>query len=141
MGISNLRNGGRLRRSLIASLLVATTLSVAPVGGVSAQDDGDTSDGPAGSTVQLVDNEFGRYLEVQPNVNVYSSNQSNTATEWVIRDGGDDSYIFESVSTGLYLDADGDNVVVSGEVSDDVRWNLEPLDDGSIRLTLSLIHI
>ena len=135
MGISNLRNGGRLRRSLIASLLVATTLSVAPVGGVSAQDDGDTSDGPAGSTVQLVDNEFGRYLEVQPNVNVYSSNQSNTATEWVIRDGGDDSYIFESVSTGLYLDADGDNVVVSGEVSDDVRWNLEPLDDGSIRLT------
>ena len=95
----------RLRRSAAVLLLFATTLVVAP-SGVSAQDD--LRDAPG--RVELVNLEFGRYLEVQPNINVYTSNQSNTATEFILHpvDGLDDTYLIQSVSTGLYVHGHGE---------------------------------
>ena len=106
---------------------VATLDIAAPAGG--------DADGP--EHVQFVNNEFGpRYLEVQPNVNVYSSNQSNTATEYYLHpvDGQEDTYLIQSVSTGLYLHgngADGDfNVNVVGPVDDTAYWTIADNGDG-----------
>lgn len=84
-------------------------------------------DGPL--VVEFANLAFGpRYLEVQPNVNVYSSNQSNTATEFILHPVGDDTYLIQSVSTGLYLhgnDADGHfNVDVVGPVDDTAYWRI-----------------
>ena len=87
--------------------------------------------------VQFVNNEFGpRYLEVQPNVNVYSSNQSNTATEYYLNpvDGLEDTYLIQSVSTGLYLHGNGEdegfNVNVVGPVDDTAYWTISEAGDG-----------
>ena len=87
--------------------------------------------------VEFVNNEFGpRYLEVQPNVNVYSSNQSNTATEFYVLpvEGAEDTYLIKSVSTGLYLHANGDdggfNVNVVGPVDNTAYWKLIETDNG-----------
>ena len=84
-----------------------------------------------------MNNEFGRrYLEVQPDVNVVSSNQSNTATGFNIIPvlDADDQYFIRSVSTGLFLTANGDdesfNVDVSGTFASEARWYIIPGDDG-----------
>ena len=83
-----------------------------------------------------MNNEFGpRYLEVQPNVNVYSSNQSNTATEFILHpvDGQEDVYLIQSVSTGLYLHANGEdgnfNVNVVGPVDATAYWRIIEFGD------------
>ena len=63
-------------------------------------------------------------------MNVYSSNQSNTATEYYLIpvEGLADTYLVKSVSTGLYLHAngaDGDfNVNVVGPVDDTAYWQI-----------------
>ena len=85
--------------------------------------------------VEFVNNEFGpRYLEVQPNVNVYSSNQSNTATEFILHPQGGGVYLIQSVSTGLYLHGHGEgggyNVDVVGPVDDTAYWMLVEADGG-----------
>ena len=85
--------------------------------------------------VEFVNTAFGpRYLEVQPNVNVYSSNQSNTATEFILHPQGDGVFLIQSVSTGLYLhghDAGGAyNVDVVGPVDDTAYWQLVEVDGG-----------
>ena len=82
-----------------------------------------------------MNNEFGpRYLEVQPNVNVYSSNQSNTATEFILHPQGSGVYLIQSVSTGLYLHGHGEgggfNVDVVGPVDDTAYWMLVEADGG-----------
>ena len=91
------------------------------------------ADGP--NRVEFVNNTFGaRYLEVQPNVNVYSSNQSNTATEFILHPQGDGVYLIQSVSTGLYLHGHGEggsfNVDVVGPVDDTAYWSLQVADGG-----------
>ncbi len=85
-------------------------------------------------TVQFVSAEFNRYLEVQPNVNVYTSNQSNTATEFILRPAGEDGvFLIQSVSTGLYLHGEGEgaafNANVVGPVDDTAYWQI--FDTGS----------
>lgn len=84
-------------------------------------------------TVQFASADLGRYLEVQPNVNVYTSNQSNTATEFILRDAGDDNFLIQSVSTGLYLHGEGEganfNANVVGPVDDTAYWRI--FDTGS----------
>ncbi len=101
-------------------------------------DTGDADDAAAagidGSSFFIRDGEFGRYLEAQPNVNVYTSNQTNTAAEWIVRDAGDGNYLIESVSTGLYLDADGAdagyNVDLTGPVDESAYWQIVDADGG-----------
>ncbi len=89
--------------------------------------------------VEFVNTFFGpRYLEVQPNVNVYSSNQSNTATEFILHPQGDGNYLIQSVSTGLYLHGHGEggsfNVDVVGPVDDTAYWTLVDVGDGYIHI-------
>ena len=90
---------------------------------------------PMPTHVEFVNTAFGpRYLEVQPNVNVYSSNQSNTATEFILHPQGDGVFLIQSVSTGLYLHGHGEgggfNVDVVGPVDDTAYWMLVEADGG-----------
>ena len=96
-------------------------------------------DGPA--RVEIVNLGFERYLEVQPNVNVYTSNQSNTATEYYLIpvDGLEDTYLIKSVSTGLYLHGNSGgeynyNVNVVGPVDDTAYWTFFEADNGGYHL-------
>ena len=67
-------------------------------------------------------------------MNVYSSNQSNTATEFILHPQGDGVYLIESVSTGLYLRGHGEpgsfNVDVVGPIDDNARWMLVEVEGG-----------
>ena len=93
-----------------------------------ADDDAPSLDG---NTFNLRDENFGRYLEARPDVNVGTANAATTAGEWTIV-GTPDGYILQSVSTGLYLsangassnDADNYNVVVTGDASNAVFWEI-----------------
>jgi len=90
----------------------------------------------APAQVEFINNTFGpRYLEVQPNVNVYSSNQSNTATEFILHPTDeDDVYLIQSVSTGLYLHGHAEggafNVDVVGPVDATAYWRIVEADGG-----------
>jgi len=97
------------------------------------------NDGLAG-TFTIRDGNFGRYLEARPDVNVGTSNQVNTATEWNLVETAD-GYLLQSVSTGLYLnangasdnDADNYNVTVSN-ADGNVLWELIDNGDGTYRI-------
>ncbi len=96
---------------------------------------GDDAGDGAPAAVEFVNTNFGpRYLEVQPNVNVYSSNQSNTATEFILHPRGEGVYLIQSVSTGLYLHGHGEggnfNVDVVGPVDDTAYWELVEVEGG-----------
>ena len=119
---------------------LVTQSAVGPLfnGSVVADDAADAGDDAGFPTrAQFVNNEFGaRYLEVQPDVNVTTSNQSNTATEFNIIPVGDaeGQYFLRSVSTGLFVRAnDGGstyNVDVAGTFSDEARWYITPGEAG-----------
>ena len=119
---------------------LVTQSAVGPLfnGSVVADDAADAADDAGFPTrAQFVNNEFGaRYLEVQPDVNVTTSNQSNTATEFNIIPVGDaeGQYFLRSVSTGLFVRAnDGGstyNVDVAGTFSDEARWYITPGEAG-----------
>ena len=132
-------------------LLATVTISLGdPINTVSAvgpifegSEVDDASAAPAGPTVvQLADNNFGRYLEARPDGNVGTSNQSNTATEWNVEQSSNGFYLLQSVSTGNYLaaagpsdnDADNYNVFYTGDVSENVEWDLIE-EDGGVRLS------
>ena len=133
-------------------LLATVTISLGdPINTVSAvgpifegsQVDAAPAPAPAGPTVvQLVDGNFGRYLEARPDGNVGTSNQSNTATEWNVEQSSNGFYLLQSVSTGNYLaaagpsdnDADNYNVFYTGDVRENVEWDLIE-EDGGVRLS------
>ena len=132
-------------------LLATVTISLGdPINTVSAvgpifegSEVDDASAAPAGPTVvQLADNNFGRYLEARPDGNVGTSNQSNTATEWNVEQSSNGFYLLQSVSTGNYLaaagpsdnDADNYNVFYTGDVRENVEWDLIE-EDGGVRLS------
>ena len=99
------------------------------------EDDAPAPEDAAPAAVEFVNNTFGpRYLEVQPNVNVYSSNQSNTATEFILHPQGGGVFLIQSVTTGLYLHGHGEggsyNVDVVGPVDDTAYWQLVEVDGG-----------
>ena len=131
-------------------LLATVTISlgdpintVSAVGPIFEGSQVDAAPAPAGPTVvQLADNNFGRYLEARPDGNVGTSNQSNTATEWNVTQSSNGFYILQSVSTGNYLaaagpsdnDADNYNVFYTGDVRENVEWDLIE-EDGGVRLS------
>ena len=98
----------------------------------------DDADSPVfpGATVEFVNLELGRYLEVQPTGNVYTSNQSNTATEFILHpvDGLDSVFMIESVSTGIYLHGHGAgndyNVDIDGTPDEFDQWFIDLFDEG-----------
>ena len=95
-----------------------------------------------GATVQLADQNFGRYLEVRPDANVGTSNAASTATEFTIV-AAESGYRFVSASTGNYLAANGAvsgddaanyNVDVTGDPAEYIDWAIEDLGDGTYRI-------
>ena len=100
-----------------------------------ADDAGDSVVAP-GAVVEFVNLEFDRFLEVQPTGNVYTSNQSNTATEFILHpvDGLDDTFLIQSVSTGLYVHGHGEgndfNVDIDGTPDEFDYWRIDLVDEG-----------
>ena len=90
-------------------------------------------------TFNLVDQNFGRYLNTAPDANVGTVNQATTATQFNLV-GTDDGYLLQSVSTGLYLTAgDADTAldrynVTVGDPGPGVFWDLVDLGDGTYRI-------
>ena len=119
------------RITVTAGDSINTVSAVGPLFNGSVVDEAPAAD-PIAYNIANV--EFGRYLEAQPNVNVYTSNQTNTAAEWVPADAGDGYVFLQSVSTGLYLDADGGdadyNVDLTGPVDDTARWEIIESENG-----------
>ena len=100
-----------------------------------ADDAGDSVVAP-GAVVEFVNLEFDRFLEVQPTGNVYTSDQSNTATEFILHpvDGLDDTFLIQSVSTGLYVHGHGEgndfNVDIDGTPDEFDYWRIDLFDEG-----------
>ena len=126
---TNLRTGGKVRRSVVAGLLVATTLGVAP--SVGAQDAPSAVEDNDARTFLIQDQNFNRYLSATDG----DVNTSTDGAEWrlVATDAG---YLIQSVETGYYLDADTDphNADLSSDGSDDVLWTFSEAGDDTFRI-------
>ena len=121
----------RLRRSVVALLMIATTLAVVPFSSAGAQSS-DQADG----TFVIRDQNFGRYLSADGN----NVNTAETPSDWNLV-GTPDGYLLQNAATGEYLNANGrsdvtaDNFNVTlGDESGAVLWTLVDLEDGTYRI-------
>ena len=112
---------------------INTVSAVGPLFNGSVVEDPPAAPAPSGDTFQLADQNFNRYLENRSD-NVGTATQSSSATEWTLVETPN-GYLLQSVSTGLYLQANGradtdpENYnVFTGDASGNVLWEL--IEDG-----------